>query len=150
MNENFNGSPQELMDEIVASVPKNLQEAFVRVVEAGTRVMYSEQTHDMMLEQMNKEGDAAQNIGEGIAGLMMLLYQKSNQTMPTEIIMPAGVYLLGSGADFLEKVLKEKIPPAVLADALQAMIDMLMEKFGIQKDRFYSAVEKAAAGGYKE
>ena len=104
----------------------------------------------MMLEQITKEGDIAQNLGEGIAGLMMLLYKKSNESMPTEIIVPAGTYLLGDGADFIQTVAKQKVGPDVLANALQVMIDMLMEKFGIQKDRFYSAVEKAAAGGYNE
>lgn len=146
----FSGKPADMADEMAATVPKNLQEAFARVVQAGMKVMFSEQTHELLLQQLNQEGEIGDNIGQGMAGMMLLLYQKSNQTMPPEIIVPAGVFLMMQGADFLEKVTQQDLTPAILAQAMQVMIDTLLDKFGVQKDQFYSAVDKAAAGGYSE
>jgi hypothetical protein len=148
-NPKFNGSAREIADQTAAEIPSNFQEAFSRVVKAGMRVMFSEQTHDLMIDQLSQEGDLAENVGKAIAGLMLLLYQKSNQTMPGEVIIPAGTYLLAEGADFIEKVTGEKITPAVMANAMQVMIDVLMEKFGVDPNRVKSVAQKAAQGGYQ-
>jgi hypothetical protein len=148
-NPKFNGSPREIADQQASEIPSNFQEAFSRVVKAGMRVMFSEQTHDMMIEQLSQEGDLADNVGNAIAGLMLLLYQKSNKTMPGEVIIPSGVYLLAEGADFIEKVTGEKITPDVMAKAMQVMVDVLMKSFGADPNRVMSAAQKAAQGGYQ-
>jgi hypothetical protein len=145
----FNGSPKEIAEQTAADIPTNFQEAFSRVVAAGMRVMFSEQTHDMMIEQLQQEGDFAQNVGNAIAGLMLLLFEKSNKTMPGEVIIPAGIYLLAQGADFIEKVTGEQVTPDVLATATQVMIDTLMKKFGIDPGKALGVAQKAAQGGYQ-
>jgi hypothetical protein len=145
----FSGKPLDMADEMANTVPKNFQEAFTKVVKAGMKVMFSEQTHQFMIEELQQEGDLAQRIGEAISGLMLLLYQKSNNTMPGEVVIPAGVYLLGQGADFLEKVTGEEITPDILAGAMQVMIETLSTKFGVDPKKLYQASEKAAAGEYK-
>jgi len=149
VSEDFSARPKELAEEMAKSIPKNFQEAFGRVITAGMRIMFSEQTHDMMMEQLDQDGDLAQVVGEGMAGLMLLMYQKSNQTMPGEIIVPAAIYLLAEGADFLEKVIGEEIPPDVIGDAIEVMLNILMEKFGIDPQKFQMAIQKAAQGGYQ-
>ena len=145
----FKGTPREIADDMASQIPTNFQEAFTRVVKAGMKVMFNEQTHDLMIEQLQQEGDFAENVGMAIAGLMLLLYEKSNQTMPMEVIIPAGIYLLGEGGDFIEKVTQQEITPDVSATAIQIMIDTLMEKFGIDPKTVYSAAQKAAAEGVK-
>ena len=145
----FSARPKDLANEMADSVPKNLQEAFTRVVKAGMKVMFSEQTHDLMMQQLSQDGEMPQVLGEGMAGLMLTLYQKSNQTMPAEVIVPAGIYLLAQGADFLETIMGEEIPPEIMADSVEIMTGILMEKFGIKKENFNMAMEKAAAGGYE-
>jgi hypothetical protein len=145
----FTGTPREIADQQAAEIPSNFQEAFSRVVKAGMRVMFSEQTHDLMIDQLSQEGDLADNVGKAIAGLMLMLYQKSNRTMPGEVIIPAGNYLLAEGADFIEKVTGEKITPDVMANAMQVMIDVLMDKFGVDPNRVKSVAQKSAQGGYQ-
>jgi hypothetical protein len=145
----FSGKPRDVAEEMARSVPVNFQEAFSRVVKAGMKVMFSEQTHDMMIEELNQDGDLSQRAGEAIAGLMLMLYQKSNQTMPGEVIIPSGTYLLAEAADFIEKVTGEEVTPDVLAGAMQVMMDTLMKKFGVEPSKLVAAAEKAAAGGYQ-
>lgn len=145
----FSGRPLDIANEMANSIPTNFQEAFGRVVTAGMKVMFSEQTHQIMIDELSKEGDLSQKIGEAIAGLMLLLYEKSNQTMPLEVMIPAGVYLLGQGGDFLEKVTGEEITPDITAQAMQIMIETLSQKFGMDPQRLVQASEKAAAGEYQ-
>jgi hypothetical protein len=145
----FSGKPRDVAAEMARTIPVNFQEPFSRVVKAGMKVMFSEQTHDMMIEELSQEGDLGQRAGQAIAGLMLLLYQKSNQTMPGEVIIPAGTYLLSEAADFIEKITGEEVTPDILADAMQVMIDTLCEKFGIPPENLVAAAEKASAGGYK-
>lgn len=145
----FSGRPLDVANEMASSIPKNFQEAFGRVVTAGMKVMFSEQTHDMMIEELSQEGDLTQRIGEAIAGLMLLLFEKSNQTMPLEVMVPAGVYLLGQGGDFIEKVTGEEVTPDIVAGAMQVMIEAIATKFGIDPQKLYQASAKAAAGEYK-
>ena len=50
-----------------AKVPPKYKGACQRIVAAGLRVMYSEQTHDMMVKELQKPQDPSINIGEGVA-----------------------------------------------------------------------------------
>jgi len=147
--ENFSPKPTDLAAETAAAVPPNLQEGFTRVIKAGMKVMFSEQTHDLMMEQLSQDGELPQVLGEGIAGLMLLLYQKSNETMPAELIVPAGIYLLAKGEEFLETLMKEEIPPEITAQAVEVMLNILMEKFGINPEQFNGAMQKAMEGAYQ-
>ena len=143
----FSGRPKDVASDMANSIPSNFQESFSKVITAGMRVMFSEQSHDLMIEQLNQEGDLADNVGKAIAGLMLLLYKKSNETMPGEVIIPAGTYLLAEGADFIEKVTGEEITPAILSSATQVMIEALAEKFGMKPEQLLASVEKLGAGG---
>jgi hypothetical protein len=141
--------PKEIGADVASKIPEKLQESFARVVKAGMKVMFSEQTHSLFIKQLEAEGDIGENIGQGMAGMMLLLFQKSNQKMPPEIIIPAGMYLMMEGVDFLEKITGEEITPDILATASQVFIEMTLDKLGIPKERMDQTLAKAASGAYK-
>jgi hypothetical protein len=145
----FSGTPQEVGAQIAKDIPADLQEAFARIVKAGMKVMFSDETHDLMMEQLSAEGDMPKVLGEGIAGLMLLLFQKSNKTMPGQLLIPAGIYLLSEAADYAEKIMQESMPPEIMADSIQIMTDIIFEKVGVPKDKLNAAMEKAEQGGYQ-
>lgn len=142
----FSAKPKDIGNEVAESLPKQFHEAFARVVKAGMRVIFSKETHDDVIDMISQnEGDIGEALGQQIASLMVLLYEKSNKTMPGEVIVPAGVYLLAEGAEFLEQVTGEEINPSVIAVAMQTMIDTLMNAFGVDPQKFYGASEQALA-----
>jgi hypothetical protein len=145
----FSGTPQEVGAQIAKDIPADLQEAFARIVKAGMKVMFSEETHDLMMEQFSQEGNMEKVLGEGVAGLMLLLFQKSNQTMPAQLLVPAGIYLLSEAADYAEKIMQEPMPPEIMADSIQVMTDVIFEKMGVPKDKLTAAMDKAEQGGYQ-
>jgi len=112
-------------------MPPELQEAYERVVIAGMKVMFSKESHKLMLDELQKEGPVGQKLGMGIAGLMLLLVKQSNGTIPPEVIIPAGVNLLSRAADFIRKSKIEKITNANIGDAMEVMISTILQKFGV-------------------
>lgn len=144
--------PQEISNNIADSIPKEFQEAFARVVQAGMKIMFSEDTHDIMIQELQKEGDISENIGNGIAALMSLLYEKSNGTMPQEVIIPAGIYLLSKGAEFIEEVTGQDITPNIISEATDILVEKLVGAAGVPPDKFRQGFETAAqdAGGEQE
>lgn len=143
-------SPMEVADGLAEQVPEQFQEAFARVVKAGMQVMFSEETHDMMVTELEKEGDIGENAGKAIAGLMMILFKKSNGTMPQPVIIPAGIYLMMQGADFIEKATGEQFTPEDIGNAIEVFIMEMAGAAGIDPERLRGATEKLAAGGYKK
>jgi len=112
-------------------MPPELQEAYERVVIAGMKVMFSKQSHKLMLDELQKEGPMGQKLGMGIAGLMLLLVKESNGTIPPEVIIPAGINLLSRAADFIRKSKIEKITNGDIGDAMEVFISTILEKFGV-------------------
>ena len=116
-------------------MPPELQEAYERVVIAGMKVMFSKESHKLMLDELQKEGPVGQKLGMGIAGLMLLLVKESNGTIPPEVIIPAGINLLTRAADFVRKTKLEKITNADIGDAMEVMISTILQKFGVEPEQ---------------
>jgi len=123
-------------------VPAEFQEAYERVVIAGMKVMFSKETHKLMLDELQKEGSVGEKLGKGIAGLMLLLVTKSNNTIPPQIIIPAGVNLISQAGDFMRKSKLENITNADIADAMEIMISAVLDKFGVSPDKINEMVNQ--------
>lgn len=144
--------PNEIAGKMADSIPKEFQQAFVKVVQAGMKVMFSEETHSLMVEQLQAEGDIAQNIGQGIANLMGLLFEKSNGTMPQEVIIPAGIYLISKGSEFIEEVAGQEVTPDIISEATDIFIESMVGASGVDPQKFRQGFEEAATeaeGGSK-
>lgn len=116
-------------------MPPEFQEAYERVVIAGMKVMFSKESHKLMLAELQKEGPIGQKLGMGIAGLMLLLFKESNQTMPPQVIIPAGVELLMQAADFIRNTKMEKITNADIGEAMELMTSTILQKFGVDPEQ---------------
>lgn len=124
---------EELTPEAVSQnikMPPELQEAYERVVIAGMKMMFSKETHRIMLKELQKKGPISQRLGQGIAGLMLILFKESNNTMPPQVIIPAGTQLTMEAVDFMRKTGVAKVTNKDIGDALQMMISTIIEKFG--------------------
>lgn len=121
-------------------MPPELQEAYERVVIAGMKVMFGKETHRIMLKEMQRGGPVDQRLGQGIAGLMLLLFKESNNTMPPQVIIPAGIELLMQAVDFIRKTGMEKITNQDIGNAMQVMISTVMQKFGVEPAKFEQAL----------
>lgn len=112
------------------NMPKELQAAYVRIVEAGMKLMFDPSTRSQTIAFMEKPGEPAQKLGEGVASVMGLLFKESNQTMPPQLIIPCGVELL-LHASAVAKSGGMELDKNTLAEAMAIMIEALMKHFNV-------------------
>lgn len=122
------GQPQ-YKTKVVEAIPPNLRDAFERVILAGMKVMYSPETADMVEEVMSGPGEVWKKLGEGVAGLMMLLDKQSGKGIPQDIIIPAAIELVHEAADHLNKTGQE-VSEEDVKTATQYVAVLIAKKFG--------------------
>ena len=127
-------------------VPKQMQQALQRIEMAGKKVMYSQETHGLVMQAMQGDGPWEMKIGKGIADLMSILYQQSNKTMPPQLIVPAALTLCCDAVEFLLDA-NQIGPDFNLGDALEAAVTQTLEKFGVKPEQIQPMLEKLAKGG---
>jgi hypothetical protein len=116
-------------------MPPDLQKAYDRVVIAGMKVMFSKESHRVMLQEIQRPGPLDQRLGKGIAGLMLMLFKESNGSIPPNVIIPAGVKLLMEAVDFLRDSGLEKPTNSDIGNGMEIMISTILEKFGVAPDK---------------
>ncbi len=121
-------------------LPPELRNAYERVVAAGMKVLFSKQTHKYMLDQLQAPGSNAEKLGQGIAKVMVFLFNESNGTMPQEVIVPAAMLLVMKAADFINESGKGKITDEEIGQAMEILVDALFEGFGADRSELDAAM----------
>jgi hypothetical protein len=137
------------IDEIISQieVPANLKGIYDKTVLAGMRIMFDKKSHHLMLEQMDKEGPVDQRLAAGIIGLMYMLWQKSNQTIPPQIIVPVTVVLTLRAFEFLQKSGEPGADAAALGEGLALAVSGIMAKFGVDEAQIEQMAQQAGKQG---
>ena len=122
-------NPQSIRKKI--KMPAELQEAYDRVVLAGMKVMFSKESNQLLMQEIQDEGPVPQRLGQGVAGLMLLLFKESNETIPPQVIIPAGTELMMQVVDFLKKAELIKVSDQDVGAAMEVMISAILQAFGV-------------------
>lgn len=112
-----------------------------RIVTAGMKVMFSQQTRKLITAEMQKPGDVASKLGESVAGLMGILLQQSKGSMPLDLVIPAGLVLVAHAADFAHKIGAE-VTDADIGDACEIFIHVILHMSGMSSDKVAAVGEK--------
>ena len=134
---------QKTEKQIEAKVNPKYQGAFKRIVMAGLKVMYSPQSHEMMVKELQKPQEPAINIGEGVAKLMAILWSQGKGTLPMQAMMPATIVLMCEALDFAEQVGKVKVTPQLLAAVTKETISDVMQLLGVTPEKVAQAKQEA-------
>lgn len=119
----------------MAKVPPKYRPAFERIVTAGLKVMYSQQSHSLMADQINKPGDPIANVGDGVGKLMGLLWTEGKGTLPMQAMMPAAVILVCEALDFAEKAGKLQASGDAIAMATKECMSVVLQQFGVTPEK---------------
>ncbi len=109
---------KQIEDGIEAAVPKELKTAYLRVMAAGMKIMFSKETSKFMEERLENVDDVPKAVAEGIADLLLLVYNESKRTMSIPAAMLAAFSLMSQALDYAEKIGKgplDDIAYAVIA-----------------------------------
>lgn len=119
-----------------------------KIVLAGKKVMFSKESHHLFLDQLDGPGTIAQKLGQGVAGLMGLLWQESKRSLPPQLLIPAGMVLVSVAADFLKKGGMD-VTDQDIAGGIEALVTALLQAGGVDPDKLADigagAMEKAPA-----
>lgn len=110
-------------------MPEKDMADFEKVVLAGMRLMYNEKTFEIFKNGLTRtDRPVPQRLAAESAGLIKMLYDKSNATIPKQIIAPAAAMLLMEMGKFMteagiEQVTSDQVreATALLMNALKAM-----------------------------
>lgn len=125
-------------------LPDDLRQVYERVVDGGLKLMFSEQTREQTLQFMQGEGDPAEKMGEGVAAVMATLFKQSNNTMPPQVIIPAGVELLLHAVDVVKKSGGEWSQDDT-AESMANMVEAIFRQFGTSLDQVGGMMQQGGA-----
>lgn len=140
-------SPQGIMENL--HLQPGQREQLERIVAAGKKVMYSEQTHNVIVERLNGPGPMPQKVGAGVAGIITaILVPEAKGALPPELLIPAGLVLVAEAADFLRQTGQE-MSDADIGNAMQVMVGEILRAAGANPDKVAAmgeqGLQKAAA-----
>lgn len=129
----------DLQQAIQSKIPPEQQEAVQRIVLAGQKVLYSPGTSNMLMEEIQGNDPVDKKLAGGTAGLMALLNQQANGSIPPGAYIPAASLLLLDIADVMVKA-KQQITMQDVTSALGQMSAAILAKHGVPPGQIKSAV----------
>lgn len=135
-HEGMEGEAPEPQEEMTAEsvrgqmqIPQELQAAYDKIIKAGLKVMFDKSTRAETMAFMNDSGGDPEKLATGVMSVVVSLYQQSNQTLPPNLIIPAGVELMVHASDVAKEAGME-ISKEMLAEAMSSMVQQTLQKFG--------------------
>lgn len=113
-----------------------------RIVTAGLKVMFSKESHQLMLKQLDGPQPIAQKIGEGVAGLVSLLFQESNRSIPPNLLIPVGTILCAHAALWIRKT-GQTVTDQDIGNAIEVMTSAVLNAVGVDPDRLVNHAASA-------
>jgi len=132
---------------IEQSVPPEMQDTFQAAMVSGMTIMFSKETSNLMTDQLNASGDIVKNVSEGIAGLIVMIYNEGKLTeQQIPALAMAAVPLMCQALDYAEKANGIDVTPELAAQCTKATTAAVMQKFGISQDQ----VDQVIATGQQQ
>jgi hypothetical protein len=121
------------------------KKAFDQIVTAGLKLAASEELYQDVVDTLSKEGsDLPSKVADGVARLISLMHQTSQNTMPVGPAIAASYILMVKALDFAERALGETITDDVIANSALATTEAVCNVFGITQEKLAAAVEQGA------
>lgn len=131
------------------SVPPQLKDVYDRIIVAGMKLMWSDQTHKEMvsyLDRIKSPKDIPQLIAHGIAKMIQIIIQEGNIKPKLEdpfypASMLAAQVLCMDALQYVEQKKKIVIDQAVLAETHKLLMSGLFKMYGITEELMRKALE---------
>ena len=135
---------QPMLDGI--EVPSELKPMYDKIVLAGMRIMFSKGSHQLLVDQLQKEGPLAEKISAGIVALMYMLWTQSNKSIAPQLIIPAATALTLRAFDYVQKTGDPEATKEVLGQSVEGALDGIMKGFGGNIDSMEQNLQQTAQG----
>jgi len=125
---------EQVIQAVSAKVAPDQKKAFDRIILAGMRLMYADETEAMLKKQI-ASAEPPIAAGQGAAKLVGLMLAKSKGTAPMKAMMPGGVVLTCEALDFMEKAGKVQLTPDIVSEAVQEFGSAVLQVIGVTPEK---------------
>lgn len=110
-------------------IPQEMQSSYDKAVKVGLAMLFAPETVEQTIDYIGDGTDAPKKIAEGVAGVMGMIVQQSNGTLPGQIIVPVGVELIGHVVEAARKG-GIQISDADVAEGVAQFIQAVLQQAG--------------------
>lgn len=138
----------QVIEQLEAHIPPELQSAVERLVLAGKRAMFSPEMNELALKQVESDPKGpVSGAATGVAALMSQLTMRSKGQMPAPAIVPAALILLMESLKFLAEAGRIELNAQTIEQATTDLSAYLMQKLGLSPEKVAEAQEALRSGG---
>lgn len=124
-----------IIAEARSKIPPEQLDMFDKIVLSGMRIMFDKQSHQMAMEMLDKPGPLAKRLSDGTITLIYMLWEKSNKTLPPQLIVPATLVLTLRAFEFVRASKDPEATNDVLGEAVADAVQGVMDRFGATQDK---------------
>lgn len=117
-----------------------------RIEVAGMKIMFAPQSHQLVVGVLQGPGPVSQKLGKGVAGLLGLLVKESKNSLPPDLLVPAGILLVAHAAEFLAHG-GIAVSTKDFGDAVDLMQTLVLHTFGLDANKIASYNPRQATPG---
>lgn len=99
----FTIDSQQIETGIKEQMDKTQSSNLDRVLNEGNALLFGEDTHYQLMDSLQGSKDIAGDLGNGAFNIMSMLLKESGNSIPGDVILPAGVILLARASEFLNE-----------------------------------------------
>lgn len=136
----------ELINQIKSQVKPEMIDLFEKVLISGGRIMFDAKSHEMALAEIKAEGPMEQKLSQGVIKLMILLWQKSNGTLPQDLMFPAAVSFNLMAYQYLVETQDPSANPQMLSESIDMTLQAVCEQLGTTMEEVMGAVQGGQSG----
>ena len=137
---------EAIKQHLLAKMPENLKNAFERVTVAGMKLFYSKDIQSQLMDDEDSGQPLAHEIGVTAMGMISMLQNKSNNTIPPAVLIPAGVFMIVSACEFMDETGKfPDLNDKVVGDAIEVFIISILQKNGIDQATAQKLAEQVSS-----
>lgn len=137
---------------IEEKIPAEMKDAYLRIVVAGMHIMFSKETSQLLDKTLEMQGDPVSNISQGVAKLLVLVYNESKKSpdqegMDVRMAVPAAITLACQAMDYAEHTKGLKVTPEMAAQMTKETMTATLKAFGIGEDKINQTIQAGQQQG---
>lgn len=125
--------------------PKGLEKAYAKVVKAGIQLMFDPSTREQTMAFMEESGGDPDKMAEGVSAVVLMLFKESNETIPPNLLIPAGIELLVHAVE-VAKAGGAEVSNEQLAEGMGNMVEQILIKFGATPEQMQKLMSGMDSG----
>lgn len=138
--------PVQIIEKAKQGIPPELRPLFDKLYLGGMRVMFDPNSHQMMLDELDKPGPLATRISNGVITLVYLLWQKSNRTLAPQLLVPAALVFTCEAFRFLQESKDPEATAQVLGEAIAGSVQGILDRAGATQDKLPALLQSQKGG----